>query len=124
MTPELRAAIAAVCIADTRGGPVSAIYDHEAGAWRGFEVEAVAGRVACCDRKTGETLGGDLPELWHAASDAWIHVEAKGEGAYEGHDRGSSADFAVRVSGIVAHFFEHERPAWEAYTAQLPAGAF
>jgi hypothetical protein len=124
MTPELRAAIAAACIADSSGSPVSSVHDHDAGLWRGLEAEAVGGRVACCDRVTGETLGGDLPELWHAATQAWVHVEAKGPGAYEGHDRGSGADFAVRVSGVVAHLFEHGRQAWSAYTAQLPAGAF
>jgi hypothetical protein len=124
MSPELRAAIAAICIADTSGAPVAAVHDHEAGVRRATEAEVVGVRAICCDRESGDTLGGDLPELWHTASAAWVHVGAKGGGAYEGYDRGDEAAFAVQVSGAVAHLFEHERQAWSAYTGELSAGAF
>ena len=124
MSPELRAAIAAICIADTSGASVAAVYDHEGGVRRATEAEVAGVRAVCCDRASGDTLGGDLPELWHTASAAWVHVGGTGGGAYEGYDRGGEAAFAVQVAGPVAHLFEHARQAWSAYTGELSAAAF
>jgi hypothetical protein len=124
MTPELRAAIAAICIADSNGAPVAAVHDHEAGVRRATEAEVVGVRAICCDRSSGDTLGGDLPELWHPASAAWVHVGAKGGGGYDGYDRGGEAAFVVEVSGLVAHLFDHPSRTWRAYTGQLLAAAF
>lgn len=124
MTPELRAALAAICIADTAGAPVASVYDHAGGVKRRLEAEVASGRVACCDRESGDTVGGDLPELWHAASQAWVHVAAQGGGVYQGQDRGSGDDFAVHVTGLGAQLFEHRRQAWSAYTGQLASAGF
>jgi len=124
VSPELRAAIAAICIADTSCAPVAAVHDHAAGVRRATEAEVAGVRAVCCDRTSGDTLGGDLPELWHTASAAWVHVRATGGGVYEGYDRGGDAAFAVHVEGAVAQLFEHKRQAWSAYTGELAAAAF
>jgi len=124
MSPELRAAIAAICIADTAGVPVAAVHDHAAGVRRATEAEVAGVRAVCCDRASGDTLGGDLPELWHTASQAWVHVEAKGGGVYEGYDRARAAAFAVHVAAAVAQLFEHETRSWTAYTGELSVRAF
>lgn len=124
MTPELRAAIAAICIADRAGAPVAAVYDHEAAAGRAMEAEVVGVRAVCCDRASGETLGGDLPELWHAASGAWVHVGRRDAGGYDGYDRTDGSAFAVEVAGLVAQVFDHASGTWRAYTGQLSTGAF
>lgn len=124
MTPDLRAAIAAICISDSCRCAVAALYDHDRRAALELGAEAGSGRALSYDRDSGESLGGDLPELWHAQTQAWVHLAGSGAGEYQGHDRGGDAAFVVRVSGAVAQLFDHERQAWSAYTARLVATAF
>ncbi|HEY0312631.1 MAG TPA: hypothetical protein VGC56_09070 [Allosphingosinicella sp.] len=124
MTPDLRAAIAAVCISDTCGSAVYSLYDHDAGSRLNVEAQVGGGRAVSCDRDSGHSFGGDLPELWYAPAEAWVHLGARGGGVYEGHDRTADTAFAVRVSGAVAQLYDHDRQAWSAYTADLIAAAF
>jgi hypothetical protein len=124
MSPDLCAAVAAICISDTCRSTVRSVYDHDAGARRNLEAQVGGGRAVACDRDSGDSFGGDLPELWYSPTQAWVHLGAAGGGAYDGHDRNAGTAFAVRVSGAVAQVFDHERQAWSAYTAELLAAAF
>lgn len=124
MTPEVRAAIAAVCIADQARSAVVSIYDHEAGAHVALEAQVSGGRVAGWDAARGSGFGGDLPDLWHQGAEAWFHLAAKGAGEYDGYDREAEASFAVRVAGAVAYVWDYGERSWRSYTARLLAGAF
>lgn len=124
MTPDLRAAIAAICISDSCRAPVSSVYDHARGIDLELGAEVRRPRAVAYDRASGQSLGGDLPELWHGETQAWVHLATTAAGAYQGHDRGAGTAFAVRITGAVAQLFDHQSEAWSAYTGRLVAGAF
>jgi hypothetical protein len=124
VTPDLRAAIAAICISDSCRAAVSSVYDHAREVDLELGAEVRRARAVAYDRASGQSLGGDLPELWHAETQAWVHLAATGAGAYQGHDRGGATGFAVKVTGAVAQLFDHESQAWSAYTGRLVADAF
>ncbi|HMC92936.1 MAG TPA: hypothetical protein VKI45_10785 [Allosphingosinicella sp.] len=124
VTPDLRAAIAAICISDSCRVAVSSVYDHARGMDIALGAEVRERRALAYDRASGQSLGGDLPELWHGETQAWVHLAATGAGAYQGHDRGSDVAFAVNVTGAVAQLFDHQSQAWTAYTGRLVAEAF
>src|SRR5438309_10749552 len=86
VTPDLRAAIAAICISDSCRVAVSSVYDHA----RGMDIALGAGgrgrRALAYDRASGQSLGGDRAELWGGETRGWVQVAATGAGACRGRD--------------------------------------
>lgn len=117
MLSHTRALIAAATFAFISGKKVAGLYDHAAARHLRIAAEARGEHLQGFDGDRSAKFGGILPELYDAADDKFISIEIDGQTA-RGHDRGSSHDWSVTVTGAQLQLYDHGESAWFAFDVQ------
>src|SRR5262249_23212569 len=106
MKPHVRAAVAAIALADAGGRKVSSVYDYSTSVYRNIDARVEGDRVTGYDYTAGCHVDGNIPNIYHYGESQHIELKRKGDNKYEGYDYGSSCHYSVTVRGNSADVYD------------------
>lgn len=112
MSPETRAAVAAITLAHASGRKISSIYDYSGDGHRNLSASVTADQVNAYDYTSGCHISGRLSSVYHYGKGGHIEIKDKGNGKYGGYDYSSSSYFDVTISGKNVSLYDYGSSAY------------
>ena len=116
MKPHVRAAAAAVALANGLGRNVSGVHDYSGGGHQNISVSISGASVNGYDYANTCHISGTLPNLYHYGVSAHLQLTPSGAGTYNGYDYDTSSHFSVKVVGNRADIYDYDESANFAYS--------
>lgn len=108
MSPETRAAVAAITLAHASGRKISSIYDFSQGGHRSISVSVNNEQVRAYDYMSGCHIQGRLSSVYHYGRSGYIQIKGSSAGKYKGFDYTTSSHFQATVRGRNVSLYDYE----------------